>query len=198
VIDLDRAVGIGFGLSAVGWALRGWLLGQAATVPGATIASLNLVVGLLFLLRRPPLRSASVRDALLCLGSVFASGVVLRLAPPLGEWPLAAAWTFAVAGAAAIASLATLGASFAVLPSVRGVVERGPYRVLRHPAYAAEAIMVGAASFAAPRAASVAALAGALALVVVRIRIEERLLGAEPSYRAYESRVRWRLVPGVW
>jgi protein-S-isoprenylcysteine O-methyltransferase Ste14 len=198
VLDFDRAVSAGFGLSALGWAVHGVVSGHTATLPGATVASLNFVVGLLFLARRPPLRTASLRDALLCLASVAASGVVLRLAPPFHEWPAIAAWVFAVAGAAAIATLVTLGTSFAVLPSLRAVVDRGPYRLLRHPAYAAEAVMVGAAALAAPGAATIAAYAVALALVVVRIRLEERLLAGEPSYREYESRVRWRLLPGVW
>ena len=42
----------------------------------------------------------------------------------------------------------------------------------------------------------VAALA--TACNVGRIRAEERVLATNPAHAAYRSRVRWRLLPGVW
>jgi protein-S-isoprenylcysteine O-methyltransferase Ste14 len=35
-------------------------------------------------------------------------------------------------------------------------------------------------------------------LQVPRLLAEERLLAADPAYRAYQARVRWRLIPGVF
>lgn len=38
-----------------------------------------------------------------------------------------------------------------------------------------------------------------LAVLVLRVRVEERLLHRElPDYADYARAVRWRLVPGVW
>jgi len=196
-----------FGSSAIGWAVRGVVVGQAASPEGATIALLNLVAGVLFLRRRAPSKVAPLRDCALCLGSVLISGVALKVAPPVGTWPLAVAVCFAVAGAGAIISLVSLGGSFAIFPALREVVERGPFRLVRHPIYACEMVMVcccsAAAALTVPASAGALGLALlptllALALVIVRIRIEEKLLSQSPAYRAYGERVRWRLLPGIW
>ena len=78
------------------------------------------------------------------------------------------------------------------------LVERGPYRRLRHPMYLAELAM----AFGAPLtlgAYVVSALAIAFATVVLRrIGMEERLLAARmPGYRAYAGRTH-RLIPYVY
>jgi protein-S-isoprenylcysteine O-methyltransferase Ste14 len=79
------------------------------------------------------------------------------------------------------------------------VVDTGVYAIVRHPMY------VGGALFAVGLPLWLGSYAGALAAVVpiammvVRIRIEERLLRRElPGYVAYTERVRYRLVPFVW
>jgi len=77
------------------------------------------------------------------------------------------------------------------------VVCSGPYRVLRHPAYAgmmlANAGFVG--YFASP--VSVAGLTLLTAAVLWRIRVEEDVLLRSPEYRQFADN-RNRLVPGVW
>ncbi len=78
-------------------------------------------------------------------------------------------------------------------------VSDGPYRFVRHPAYAATvpaqfaiALMLGSAWALIP-----AALVSAL--VVLRTALEDRALLAElPGYPDYAARVRYRLLPGVW
>jgi protein-S-isoprenylcysteine O-methyltransferase Ste14 len=80
------------------------------------------------------------------------------------------------------------------------VVDRGPYRVVRHPGY------VGA-SLGYPLAAPL--LLGSwwaflpallcVATLVVRTALEDRLLRRElAGYAAYAARVRYRLIPGLW
>lgn len=172
--------------------------GRASTLVGATIVLLNVTVGLLFLARRPAIRTASVGACALCLASVPMSACALALAPPLEAWPLAESALFAVAGLGAVASLAALGASFGVLPAVRGVVGRGPFRVVRHPIYACELAMVTACVAASSHPLRWLPLLSAVLLVVVRIGIEERLLMAQAGYESYRNGVRWRLVPGLW
>ncbi len=79
------------------------------------------------------------------------------------------------------------------------VISSGPYRLVRHPAYAgglAAGIGTGLAL------GSVWALIpGALmaALTVVRTALEDRTLRAElPGYEDYTRRTRHRLLPGIW
>jgi protein-S-isoprenylcysteine O-methyltransferase Ste14 len=79
------------------------------------------------------------------------------------------------------------------------VVSTGPYAVVRHPMYAGYVLWVPACALAL---GSLAALAPALLIsagVVVRTVLEDRTLRAElPGYPEYASRVRWRLLPGVF
>ena len=174
---------------------------------GGTIAALNLTAGTLFLLRRTPSDVASLRDSALCLGSVIMGGVALKMAPPVDAWNMWPALAFAVCGLLAIGSLAALGQSFAVFPSYRGLVQRGPFRLIRHPIYACETLMIACCSVAGVMAAqadpaavtlSIAPTLLALVLVIVRIRIEEDHLTQASPYAAYREQVRWRLLPGIW
>jgi len=78
-----------------------------------------------------------------------------------------------------------------------GLISSGPYRVLRHPAYAGMLLAnIGFVGyFSSP--ASIAALTLLVAAVLWRIRIEEDILTESPQYRAFAN-TRCRIVPGVW
>jgi protein-S-isoprenylcysteine O-methyltransferase Ste14 len=79
------------------------------------------------------------------------------------------------------------------------VVSTGPYAVVRHPMYAyALLLMVGAPLL-------LGSLWGLAGLVVFLPLLAARALGEEavlteglPGYRDYASRVRSRLLPGIW
>jgi protein-S-isoprenylcysteine O-methyltransferase Ste14 len=81
--------------------------------------------------------------------------------------------------------------------SESGLISSGPYRVLRHPAYAGMLLgnigFVG--YFASP--ASIAALALLITAILWRIRVEEDVLVESPGYREFAS-TRRRILPGVW
>ena len=111
------------------------------------------------------------------LAGVFVAGVTLR------------AW--------AIHELGRQYSHRVVRISEGGLISSGPYRVLRHPAYAGMLLAnIGFAGyFASP--ASIAALAVLVAAVLWRIRIEEDILTESSQYRAFAS-TRCRIVPGVW
>jgi protein-S-isoprenylcysteine O-methyltransferase Ste14 len=91
-------------------------------------------------------------------------------------------------------------------PGVRIQTERqqrpittGPYRIVRHPGYAAAiALFVGVPlALASWWALIPAGLASGL--LVVRTRLEDRLLREKlPGYAAYAKATRYRLAPGVW
>ena len=88
-----------------------------------------------------------------------------------------------------LCSVLALGTCFGVLPEARGLVSRGPYRLVRHPVYLGElgvcaGLVMGAAT---PR--NLAAAAVVLAGQLVRMRLEERALEREfPEYAAYAAR----------
>jgi protein-S-isoprenylcysteine O-methyltransferase Ste14 len=79
------------------------------------------------------------------------------------------------------------------------VVDAGPYRIVRHPFYAADAlIFVGLGLWLGSYTAVLCSVVP-LALMVLRLQLEEALLRTGlPGYAAYMKRVRFRLIPGVW
>lgn len=183
--------------TALGWALGLVLdLGAAhrSVLMDGSLVVLDLVVAGLFLFRVPV--EAGPRLPLV-LGAAAVAAAALAMGAVDGPWSPAAQGVF-VAGALGTAlSLATLGRSFAVLPARRPVVRRGPYRLLRHPAYACELMMlVAALSPGGALAWSVGALA--VAFQVGRVLVEERLLEGDPAYRDYRRSVRYRLLPLVF
>ena len=79
------------------------------------------------------------------------------------------------------------------------VVTSGPYRLVRHPAYAvAPFLLVGTGiALGSWLAATIGVLM--LPLLLRRTVVEDRILREElPGYADYAARVRYRLVPGVW
>jgi protein-S-isoprenylcysteine O-methyltransferase Ste14 len=79
------------------------------------------------------------------------------------------------------------------------VADFGIYRTVRHPFYAADPlIFVGLALWLESSTAVLYALVP-IALVIIRLQLEERFLRRELSgYAEYMMRVPHRLIPGVW
>jgi protein-S-isoprenylcysteine O-methyltransferase Ste14 len=90
-----------------------------------------------------------------------------------------------------------MGRSFGILPANRGIVSKGPFRWVRHPVYIGWLILsIGYATcYANDR--NVALILATLVFMVWRIDQEEALLSADPEYRRYMDRVRYRLLPGI-
>jgi protein-S-isoprenylcysteine O-methyltransferase Ste14 len=119
--------------------------------------------------------------------------------------PVAMAGLMMFAGGWALKSLALRANAFAVtvvrLQAERdhAVVDSGPYAVVRHPFYAADPlILVGLSLWLRSSFATLCAVIP-IALMIVRLMLEERFLRRNlPGYDAYERRVRFRLIPGIW
>ena len=139
--------------------------------------------------------------------ALMATIVVAGLVGP--GWPDAVARPLSVVGAilalvggiVAFAAARALGGALTPFPRPRhgsGIVESGPYRVVRHPMYAAGALFLAGFSLAF----SPVALALTVVLLVVwglKAQVEERFLLRElPDYGAYMERTRHRLVPFVY
>lgn len=79
------------------------------------------------------------------------------------------------------------------------VIDTGPYALVRHPGYVGFiGWILGTPFLLASVWAFVPALL-AVAGIVIRTALEDRTLAAElPGYAGYATRVRFRLIPGVW
>jgi protein-S-isoprenylcysteine O-methyltransferase Ste14 len=122
-----------------------------------------------------------------------------------GRWPLFVGGLVLMAAGISVRlwSIFTLGRFFTVDVRVHAdqtVVERGPYRWVRHPSYSGLLIFFVGVGLALGNWLSLIVLAVVPAAgLLVRIRSEERaLLGAlGEDYRRY-SATRRRLFPGLW
>jgi protein-S-isoprenylcysteine O-methyltransferase Ste14 len=103
-----------------------------------------------------------------------------------------------VAFGLAVYGLLYLRRSLSIIPEVRRLVTGGPYRVVRHPLYAAEILAACAYVMVNPGALAIAFLAPFVATQLLRSRFEERLLtAAYPQYAEYAKHTR-RLIPFIW
>lgn len=158
----------------------------------------QLLLAFMFLLRRRS-RSTSARP----LDWVFAAGGWLTMATRPGE---AGPTAEVVGGSIQVVGLCLtaigflyLGRSFGVVAADRGVKIHGPYRFVRHPIYFAHLVTYIGVMIANPVPWNYAICALTLACQVWRMAAEERHLSSRSEdYREYRSRVRWRLVPGVY
>lgn len=200
----ERVFDVLLGVSVLSWAALGLWHAEPAdrwTAVRVTIACLHVGVGLLILFRARAVAQGSFGAMAAALPALLISGWALRSAASPGAWAIGPGVAFVIGGAWAMWSLAALGRCFAILPSLRGVVVRGPYRVMRHPAYVGELVMIAACAWSAWSTLAWWAILppiAAVAFVALRIVAEERVLAADDRYTAYASRVRWRLIPGVW
>jgi len=92
----------------------------------------------------------------------------------------------------------SLGRSFGLIPANRGIVSSGLYRLVRHPIYLGYLITHVAFVAANPTVWNIALLLTADIALLARAVCEERTLARDESYRSYQTRVRWRVLPGVF
>ncbi|MEN9683188.1 MAG: hypothetical protein RLZZ427_939 [Pseudomonadota bacterium] len=88
--------------------------------------------------------------------------------------------------------------SFGIAPANRGIKQDGPYRCMRHPMYAGYLVVHIGIMVLMPSWLNLGIYAIGWGAQILRLQAEERLLNADPAYRAYAAKVRWRLVPGVF
>jgi protein-S-isoprenylcysteine O-methyltransferase Ste14 len=78
----------------------------------------------------------------------------------------------------------------------RGIVRSGPYRYVRHPAYAAKLLIWFIEGIFFGRY-FIGLLFGFTLIYVLRAWTEERHLSRDQDYLTYKNEVRWRYVPGI-
>jgi protein-S-isoprenylcysteine O-methyltransferase Ste14 len=88
--------------------------------------------------------------------------------------------------------------SLSIIPEARRLVTGGPYRLIRHPLYAAEILAAFALVLARPGLWATLTLVPFIAVQMLRARFEEGLLSRIfPEYKLYAAHTP-RLIPLVW
>lgn len=199
----DLALFVLLGLAAGAHLLAAFADTRHSEAPSAVH---HLVVGValainasLFILRGPAIARAEA------LAPKVIALVGSWMLPPLSLLPITQEATWLLTGstvaiflayAFVIWALLTLRNSFSVFPEARQLVRHGPYRLVRHPLYAA--YIVTYLAMLLPRISLVALLVAAVGIgaEVWRARYEERLLGSVfPDYATYSTTTP-RFVPG--
>jgi protein-S-isoprenylcysteine O-methyltransferase Ste14 len=164
---------------------------------GTTI--LEAFTAFLFVVRRP---ARVTSERLLAWIAAPIGTFSMLLARPISHphaGPAGAAELIQLCGVAlALAALAGLGRSFALVAADRGLKTAGLYRLVRHPVYAAYLIAYVGYTAENPSLRNVALFAIAASAQLVRIHEEERVLRGTPAYRSYCGHVHYRLVPYVY
>jgi protein-S-isoprenylcysteine O-methyltransferase Ste14 len=178
--------------------LRAWLIAGFWLLKTIVVAAFSY-----FLFVRGPSRRPSREPVAFAACAVSIVAVVVLGSPGSGTTAtLVAGEVLAFASCAwMLASVLALGRCFGVLPEARGLVTRGPYRLVRHPVYLGELGAAAGLVLGAPAARNLIAIAALVAAQLVRMRLEERALErAFPEYAAYAARtprlLPWAIGPG--
>jgi protein-S-isoprenylcysteine O-methyltransferase Ste14 len=137
-------------------------------------------------------------DWLLAFGGTF-GGVLLRPTGAHPHWGVVAGFDLQMIGLViCVASFFALGRSFGFAAADRGLVERGPYSVIRHPIYASYFFLQIGYLLQSLSVRNALIVAFICSCNIGRAVVEERLLVSSNHYDDYRTDVPWRLLPGVW
>ena len=189
---------------------RGWLLMGLLFAP-------MFIAGLAMLAKAPALlekrlnareTQGAQRRVILLSALMFAGGFILAGLDFRFGWTRMPGWTAGAASALFLAAYALyaevlrenewLSRTVEVQAGQR-VVDTGLYGVVRHPMYAATLLLFLAMPLVLGSLPALAAFLAYPFIIVGRIRNEEQVLrDGLPGYAEYMTKVRWRLIPGIW
>jgi protein-S-isoprenylcysteine O-methyltransferase Ste14 len=161
------------------------------------LVTMEALVAVLFLLREPARRSSRSFYAVATTAGGTLTPLLFRPTQATADFLIGD--VLQTAGALlGLLAIFSLSRSFGLLPAARAIRVRGAYRWVRHPLYAAYTVMNVGYLLSNRSPANAALVATAFLFQVLRVRNEEALLSADPSYASYMLRTRWRLVPFLY
>jgi protein-S-isoprenylcysteine O-methyltransferase Ste14 len=185
----------------VGNVARAWWADPSRITLLLLLASESFTLGLVLVARRAGGRDLSP----IAMAATLYAAFFFVFFQYQGTQHLAPEWlgaTLQLAGLGwQVASKVALGRCFGLLPASRGLVTRGPYRVVRHPIYLG--YLIAHIGFLVTNFSwvNMLVLATLYLAQTVRMKREEAVLRAGEQgvqYQAYCTLVRYRLVPCVF
>jgi len=190
-----------FGVTSAELALLFFLTPSFTFVDWIYVLQHLLVLGIA-LTRRPPevynhslLTGAAV---VVAYAYPYAQVAYLRLVSGDAAWPAGGLLLVTLAACLSLASLLSLGRRFGVFPALRGLMTKGPYRLVRHPMYLAYVIADIGYNLQEWNSGTVLLVMTGWASLIYRIQAEERILSQNAGWPTYAASVRYRLLPGIW
>jgi protein-S-isoprenylcysteine O-methyltransferase Ste14 len=160
-----------------------------------------IVLAVAFARRRPtaqdhsPGTSAAV---VIAYGYPYAQAIYLQKFPGTPVWPEAGTTLVIVAACLSLGTLTVLGRRFGIRPGLRGLVTKGPYRLVRHPMYLSYVLADIGYNLEEWNAGTVLLVLAGWASLIYRIDREERILAHDGRWADYARSVRYRMLPGIW
>jgi protein-S-isoprenylcysteine O-methyltransferase Ste14 len=160
-----------------------------------------IVLGVALTRPAPTMRDYSIRSSI-AVGVAYlysyAQVIWLRWSPGNVTLPAIGLVLVILAAGLSLVSLLTIGRLFGVRPALRGLVTRGPYRLVRHPIYLSYVIADIGYNLQEWNLGTILLVLVGWASLFYRIKAEERVLSQHSGWAGYAGSVRSRVFPGLW
>ena len=157
----------------------------------------NLVIVIIYLIRRPPIRASfSIFDILISIMGTFSTFFLIG-SPDKQEMIIFQ--ILQILGLLiSVSGLIFINKSFGIIPADRGIVTDGIYRFVRHPIYAG--YFISSFGFLVQNYTmwNTGVFISIIVIETTRVLREEVLLKKNPIYIQYTQKTHWRFLPYIW
>ena len=190
-----------FGVTAAELAILVLLTPTFTATDWIYVAQHLIVLAIAMRRARPEAQDHSLATSIavvVAYGYPYAQIIYLRWAPGQLAWPEGGFVLVTLAAFLSAASLITLGWRFGVRPALRGLTNKGPYALVRHPMYLSYLLADIGYNLQEWNVGTALMVVAGWASLIYRINAEERILSLDAGWQTYSGRVRYRLLPGIW